>query len=488
MSASRRGRIRVELRGIELTRARKAILRDVHWCIRDGEHWLLQGANGAGKTQLLKLLAGDVWPDANTRALRRYFADDGTALPLSLARDQISYFGPERQDRYERYGWNHSVPRIVATGIERSDIPLRRLTPVDRLQVAKLLQKLSITHLARRRFLTLSYGERRLVLLCRALASRPRLLLLDEPFAGLDAQNTRRLRAYLAGSGSARMPWVITSHRADVLPPAITHVAGLDGGRLRRRAKTRRIAQTTHRARAVRTVRATAASAPTVLQLTKASVFLDARPVLRSIDWRVALGECWVLSGANGAGKSTLLRAIYGDHRIAIGGKLHRDWLQPGAAISEFRERVGYVSAELQAAYPRRAIALDVVLSGRHASFNLAAPATAAEKKRARSSLARVDLAGCADCELAQLSYGQQRRVLLARALINEPRLLLLDEPYAGLDRGARHAMMQTVDSLAQEKRTLLLALHHADEWPRKVTHELRLARGRIAYRGRARP
>src|SRR5258706_14818 len=159
----------VELSRIHLLRGGKRILRDLRWRIRPGQRWILRGDNGAGKTQLLKLIAGDVWPQPRDGTRRNYRWRHQLYTEPQGVKEEIAYVGAERQDRYEHYGWDLRVTEIVGTGIERSDVPLRALSAAERSHVARLLRRVGIESLARRRFLTLSQGERRLVLLARVL-------------------------------------------------------------------------------------------------------------------------------------------------------------------------------------------------------------------------------------------------------------------------------------------------------------------------------
>src|SRR5688572_20936338 len=118
----------VTLRRIDLDRGGRAVLRDVDWTIKPGQRWLLVGGNGAGKTQLLKLIAGAVWPNPTDCELRRYrWRAESYDQPAGIL-DEIAYVGAERQDRYEHYDWNFPVRDVIATGVTRTDIPVRMLT------------------------------------------------------------------------------------------------------------------------------------------------------------------------------------------------------------------------------------------------------------------------------------------------------------------------------------------------------------------------
>ncbi len=223
----------VELSHVGLERGGRRVLRDLTWRIRPGQRWVLLGENGAGKTQLLKLIAGDVWPQPRAGSLRRYrWRGESSAEPY-LVKEQIAYLGGERQDRYQHYERNHRVDIIVGTGIQRTDAPLRTLNATERQRIGRLLKQVGIADLARRRFLTLSQGERRLVLLARALAWRPALLLLDEPLNGLDATHRARILSVLGALSRSRLPWIYASHRPEEVPTSTTHCAKLRGGRLR---------------------------------------------------------------------------------------------------------------------------------------------------------------------------------------------------------------------------------------------------------------
>jgi len=485
--------IDVELRQVRLTLGDTLVLRHVDWHIRPGQRWVLTGPNGAGKTQLLKLLAGDVWPTPGRSVLRRYaLAGECFDDPYGV-KEEIAYLGPERQDRYEHYEWNHRVERIVATGLHRTDIPISPLSETDRRQVARVLARLRIATLAKRRFLTLSYGERRLVLLARALAWRPKLLLLDEPFTGLDATNRQRFAHGLTVLSRSALPWVLSTHRIEDVPAVATHLCRIERGRITaRRALTVRWHRAARaRLRAARPAdraRATGARAgarrEALVSLRRASAWREGVRVLHDLALDVCRGDCWLVHGANGSGKSTLVQMLYGDLGVASGGTISRQGIEPGVPLQSFQRHVGLIAPELQAIYPRHLPVLDLVASGIHASVGLNSDLLASEQTRARRALLRVGAGALAARTVRTLSYGQLRRVLFARALINEPNILLLDEPYAGLDARTHAALRSLVERAIADGTTIVMTTHHRDEWPVLATHEIELARGRARYCG----
>jgi molybdate transport system ATP-binding protein len=496
--------VEVKLKRIHLERAGRTVLREVDWTVRPGERWVLAGGNGAGKTQLLKLVSGAVWPTPTGRESRSYlWAGEEFVMPADV-KEEIAYVGAERQDKYERYGWNHTVTQIVGTGLYRTDIPLDPLTATDRRQIDALLKRLGIVQLAERGFLSLSYGERRLTLLARALASRPRMLLLDELLNGLDATNRSRARRWLESTGRSHLPWVLATHRAEDVPSCTTHALILDAGRVVYRgvigkaplarwlehAGLSRQKGGASFAAARRAKRSAPPNSPKsrvpkpLMRLENAAVWLDERVILEGLSFEIHPGECWVVHGPNGSGKTTLLRTLYGDFGVATGGRIHRAGIEPGVPLQEFKRRAGFVAAHLQADHPHHLTVSEIVQSGRHASIGLNDAPTPADRAAARRALAFFDLEGFGSRTREQLSYGQMRRVLFARAWVTHPRLLLLDEPLAGVDAPTRRVLLDRIGHLVANGAAVVMSTHHREEWPPYATHELELAHGRPRYAG----
>jgi molybdate transport system ATP-binding protein len=322
------------------------------------------------------------------------------------------------------------------------------------------------------------------------------LLLLDEPFTGLDATNRQRFAHGLTVLSRSALPWVLTTHRIEDVPAVATHLCRIERGRITaRRALTARWHRAAlSRLRAARPAfRARATEArmrpprEALVSLRRASAWREGVRVLHDLSLDICRADCWLVHGANGSGKSSLIQMLYGDLGVASSGTISRQGIEPGVPLQSFQRHVGLIAPELQAIYPRHLPVLDLVASGIHASVGLNSELLASEQARARRALLRVGAGALAARTVRTLSYGQLRRVLFARALINQPDILLLDEPYAGLDARTRAALRSLVERAIADGTTIVMTTHHLDEWPVRATHELELARGRARYCGQIR-
>lgn len=498
-----KSQLAISLRAVSVRRDGKWVLRDVSWRLRAGERWALLGDNGAGKTQLLKLLSGDVWPTPG-RAEKPHHADariiDGRSYrvgrqPVDLidAKQRVAYIGAELQDKYARYDWNLRVRDLVATGLHRTDLLLMPVTPPQAKRVAAILRMCGLSRYAAREFLTLSYGQKRLALLARALVQAPDWLLLDELYNGLDVDYRRRIDTVLAAAARRGQSWVATAHRAADVPRgtrlmlelaagrvhAVKRMSRSDLWRLAKRAGESSTESMPAKKQAARKggVRV---SASVLVQLTRVDLYVDYRPVLRDLDWQLRSGEHWAVYGANGAGKSSFLKLLYGDLSPAAGGGMERAGFPQGTPIAQWKRQVGYVSPELQSDYAVDVTVSELVASGRYASIGLVDAATAEDRRAAAHWLGFFGLLSVAERRPRELSYGQLRRALIARAMTADARILLLDEPLTGLDPAQRAIMKRLLERL-MKRLTLIIAVHHSEDLPRGMTHGLRL-HNRRAY------
>ncbi|HXA35123.1 MAG TPA: ATP-binding cassette domain-containing protein [Steroidobacteraceae bacterium] len=487
-----KGRLAMSLRAVSVRRGGKWALREISWRLRPGERWALLGENGAGKTQLLKLLSGDVWPTPDGRDKGR---SDGRSyragrqeVDLIEAKRRVAYVGAEQQDKYARYGWNLCVRDLVATGLQGTDLKLLPVTAAEARRVSATLRICGLYRHATREFLSLSYGQRRLALLARALVQGPDWLLLDELYNGLDSDYRRRIDTVLEAAVRRGQSWVATAHRAADVPPGTSRMLRLAAGSVR---AVRRIRASDLKRLAVRAgesprnpARAKKARVtegyPLLLEMSCVDLYVDYRLVLRDLDWRLRSGEHWAIYGANGTGKSSFLKLLYGDLSPAAGGRIERIGYPPGTPIAEWKRHIGYVSPELQSDYSVNVSVFDLVASGRYSSIGLVDEPTAEDRRAAAYWLRFFRLQSFAQRRPRELSYGQMRRALIARAMAADARILLLDEPLTGLDPAQRALIKRMLQDL-MPRLTLIVAVHHPEDLPGGITHGLRL-HNRRAY------
>jgi molybdate transport system ATP-binding protein len=487
------------------------ILDDVSFALRAGERWALIGANGSGKTMLLKMIRGDMWPTPTGRERRVYnFAEKRGAGVGS--KQHIAYIGSERQDKYVRYDWNLSVTQIATTGLFDEDIPLTTPNASQRAKVERVIRRFGLWSLRSRKFLTLSYGQRRLALVARAFASDAAVLLLDEVFNGLDAKAKVKLRKALEAPRQQHA-WIITSHRPEELPKSVTHIAMMERGTLRQAQGSRlvsgrgaRQAEALRQAQGARPLRGMSEStlerkrsttvpfalsnveassrAPRarasgwLIRIKNADIFRDYRSVIRGLDWTVNRGEHWAIQGANGSGKSTLLSLIYGDMHPALGGTMERRGVPRGTPIAYWKKRVGWVSPELQADHYLATSLEEIVISGRYSSVGLDNAPTQADRRAAERWLRFFGIEHLSQRGPRRVSYGQMRLALIARAMVNDPQLLLLDEPCTGLDGDVREQVLEILQRIATAGTQLVMAVHDRSDIVPAVRHLLKIGKG----------
>jgi len=464
------------------------ILSGITFALREGEGWAVLGPNGSGKTTLLRLLRGDAWPHPASRGRRLYHFPDGPSESPIGARERIAFVSAEAQDAYERREWNVRVEDVVRTGFAGGVWVTEPLSADEERRVDEAIDLLGIGHLRMESILEVSTGEARKALLARALAPRPRVLLLDEFCNGLDAGSRRALLEAVSRIARSGTPIVFATHRHDEIVPEVTHAAVLDSGRIVAQGRRADVLSRWDRAAAPVPAPATApapAPAPrTLVSIERADVLVEGRRVLREVTWQMRDGENWVVRGPNGAGKSTFLRLLAAEEHAAPGGRIERLDLGDRPSVWDVKARIGMVTPRLQADHRLDASGEEVVLSGFFASIGLGDEPTPAQRQAAARWMERLGAGHLARRRIDSLSYGELRRLLLARALVTEPELLLLDEPFNGLDPSSREEMMRVVQELCESGTRIVLVTHHDSEVVPAVNRELELRDGRIVRQG----
>lgn len=479
-------RIIVSLRNVDVVSGGHTLLEKINWELAAGEHWGVVGANGAGKTSFLKLVAGELSPPAELGA-RRYEFGFGEQRDAVAAQRYITLVGHELQDRYQRLNLDFTAYEIVLSGVFRTDVPRRDATPDELARATELVERLGLSELAPRPFLELSRGEQRRVLIARALGFAPQVLILDEPAAGLDQGMREQLDAMIEEVAHSTAI-VYSAHEASALPHPINHIVHLASGRITSQGP---FTPTSNEARAhtVPTSRPRGASYTTetiedsdtsaVIAIDHGEVWIGERRVLCDLNWRLAPGQHWLVRGQNGSGKSTFLRLLHGQFRSATGGSIHWPALGDPKNIWVLRRKVAWVSPELQAAYLYPSTVRACAASGFESSIGLMRRPNKEEAEWLETLLERFELARFAERSLRTLSYGQMRRVLIVRALVNKPQVLLLDEPWEGLDSPTLAMMHDYLLQIIAQGTQLVCASHVPRDFD-CFTHELEIRDGKI--------
>ena len=484
----------MQLDNVSVSLAGRRILHGVSWRWRRGESWAVLGANGSGKSTFLRLVAGELHPDPVDGGRRTYGLNGEPSTCAAGVRDHLAFVSPEQQERYLNLEWVRTGRDVLLTGFHQTDYLYRRLTAEQNAAAGKLAEELQLGPLLRRDVQTLSQGEFRRLLIARALLGKPRVLLLDEFTDGLDSAMRATLLAAVQRAAETGTSVLIATHRDDELLPLLHGRLMLEEGRIAAKGRRERKVGREENSQLstlnsqppardgvrsleverspVRSLRPFAAE-PFLFRLRNVSVYLDRKPILKNLDWEMRPGEHWAITGPNGSGKSTFLKLLLGELHPAIGGSIQRFGEPQRHTLWEIRARTGYVGPDLQTAYRDALSAREVVASGWFASIGLLDAVTRAQWRRVDEVLAQLSLSNLAREQFLHLSYGQRRRVLLARALVHRPKVLLLDEPLDGLDAESLSLMRQHLTGLGRDRMALVMITHRPEELP-EMNHPTR--------------
>jgi molybdate transport system ATP-binding protein len=223
-----------------------------------------------------------------------------------------------------------------------------------------------------------------------------------------------------------------------------------------------------------------------LLKVQNANVILDEKPILHGINWEMRPGQHWAVLGANGSGKSTFLKILTGDLWPARGGEVHRFGKTTFEGLWKLKEKISLLSHEFQAKYHEHVTAREAVASGFFHSVGMGLIERISEEQRERvdALLDRLEIAHLANRPFQGLSTGEGRKVLLARALVHQPKILLMDEPFDGLDEEARGFLTEYFEELVAQGTHFVFVSHHEADFPAFLTHEMHLENGRIVSQG----
>ncbi|WP_304028690.1 ATP-binding cassette domain-containing protein [Desulfovibrio piger] len=458
----------------------KMILHHIDWHLCRGEHHLLLGHNGAGKTTLMRLMHGLLWP-AEGRIV--WHTSEGEETSPIAGRAVSALVSPDQQENYQRQRWYITGRELLLTAFEDTPLLYTNTSEQRHAQVEDMARRLRALDLLDRMVPEVSQGQLRLLLLGRALVRQPDLLLLDECSDGLDADHSRRFYEVL-DSVREHCTVIMSSHRPEQVPDWCRKTRVIHQGRLLTPGSALPPQEGEYEdiSLAGAVTSAPEPSAP-LLDVRHTTVFIDGQEILHDVDWTLRKGEHWRIEGENGSGKSTFLRLLAGDEFVAVGGTLVRHLPHHGGEtvlLEEIRKGVRLVSDLSQALYGYSITALELVCTGLENTVGVYRDYSKAEQEQARRVMRELGVGHLADRSIRLLSTGQLRRLFLARALMGEPDILLLDEPCSALDEDSRRQYLDLLDQLAARGISLVFVSHFEGDAPSCINRRARMHLGRL--------
>ncbi len=469
--------VSVKLQGI-------TVLNGVSFDVQQNQHLAIVGASGSGKTTLAKALAGHAFAKGN----------------IGILFDKSSSLEPRVQLIEQRYTFKnlsnvkdfYYQQRFNSFDAEDAPTVMQELLQIadknDHEKIEQWLDELGMQHRKDAPIIQLSSGEHKRFQLIKALIHPSQILILDYPFIGLDVESRKKLHNIInetAASGTT----VILITDVHEIPDCITHVLHLEDGELEafEEKECFNFSSVTHHHNHPHfnihalPVQPSTNNFSIAVEMKNVSVKYGGKKILNNISWKVDRGDKWLLKGHNGAGKSTLLSLITGDNPQAYANEIYlfdkrRGY---GESIWDIKQKIGYVSPELHAFFEKNISCYDAIGSGFFDTVGLYKKLSQEQHQLIQQWLDFLRISHVHQKPLSSISSGGQRLTLLARALVKNPPLLVLDEPCQGLDDEQKEQFVQLIDDLCEQlDKTLIYVSHYEEEIPECVDKVLLLEAG----------
>lgn len=453
------------------------------------EHIAIVGPNGAGKSLFVGMLTGQ-YPLKEGN-----ITYDFSSSQSSRVSDNVKYiafrdsYGAADNNYYYQQRWNSQDAEVTP---EVCDM-LGKVT--ESTYQKELFELFGITSMLHKKIILLSSGELRKFQLVKALLASPKVLIMDNPFIGLDT-STRQLLLNLLQqvSHTGNVQLILVLSMLDDIPSFISHVIPVVQKKVYPKANRETYLESfriSDHANDYEKLQQKIIELPytnidyeseEVVRLNKVSIVYGERTILKELNWLVRRGEKWALGGENGAGKSTLLSLVCADNPqsyacdITLFGRKRGS----GESIWEIKKHIGYVSPEMHRAYLKNLPTIDIVASGLHDSIGLYKHPRADQFAICEWWMDIFGIASYKDTPFLQLSSGEQRLALLARAFVKDPELLILDEPLHGLDTYNRRRVKKIIEAFCLRRdKTMIMVTHYESELPNSIDHHIFLKKNK---------
>ena len=474
----------IELKNAVARKPEWRLAEPVNFHLAKGEHVAIVGRNGGGKSMLVDMITGKhpVYPGQ----LSYSFDEPYNNLKHITFRD--TYGGDNDRTYFLQQRWNQmeidEETPTVGSKLEEAFLLAGDDTPERRAFQKHLYQLFHFEDLLDKYIILLSSGELRKYKLVANLFTKPKVLIIENPFIGLDAETRDQVKQLLATlAGQQDMQIILVLSKIDEIPEFITRVIKMLDLRFVEDivVKTYYPIDRCPHAILLQKPNNIPPLPQQIIQFNNVTIRYGERTILKDLNWVVLKGEHWALSGQNGAGKSTLLSLVCADNPQAYANDIslfgHRRG--SGESIWDIKKHIGYVSPEMHRSYKQNISAIEIVASGLKDTVGLYARPTEAERAVCLEWMNLFGIKHLADRKFLEMSSGEQRLVLLARAFVKSPDLLILDEPLHGLDLCNRNLVKTIVDRYMFDnpERTLIYVTHYENELPKCIDNSLYLTK-----------
>lgn len=549
----------IQINDIMVRQGPDILLHKIDWCIQKKQNWAVIGPNGSGKSTVIKALWGGVdicrgsfhfnfqnHPatnhPANIKHLIGYVSFDlhRNLLNQNDFQNQMrEYAGKEEEFTTTKDIILSSLTTPPTSSVASAKTQQQaassmqpQLNPAQVEQLQTITKSLGIQHLLDQNMHHLSTGEMRKTLIARALIKNPEILILDEPFDGLDQNSRQHLFQTIEDLIEQNIQIILIAHRLEEISPKIQQVLMLKEGRVHFKGSknagfnnqniselydcpltinnnngiytwnftipksqdlsieqqqklhqlhhqlNHQTATTTISNKKPVTIVATLPKTP-FIAMKNISVAYGEKKVLSNFSWQFLPHQNWAIIGPNGAGKSTIIKLITGDNLQGYSNDIKLFGHQKGTSgqsIWEIKQKLSYVSGEIQVAYRKKITALEVIYSGFFDSIGLYQRLTETQQEIANTWIELLEIQDLLSLQFNNLSYGQQRMVILARAMVKSPKLLIVDEPCHGLDIKNRHRILNIIQRISETPTKILYVTHHSEELLPCITNTIILS------------
>ncbi|HTN19289.1 MAG TPA: ATP-binding cassette domain-containing protein [Pelobium sp.] len=460
----------------------KSVFSDLNWTINFGENWVLGGKSGSGKTALAKILTSK--QNASGEVKINFDTESNLSAQVLYVESWYQFKNVEGVANfyYQQRYTSQQAKETLTVNAELAHFGKEENLNFN--DAEKLVEALGFSRLRNSQLIELSSGEHKKLQLVKALWLKPQLLIIDQPYTGLDVASRKSLNILLDEIAKAGVTLILISNDEE-LPTCINRFAEIENGKLIQLdepKETTIVKEDFERTLPEFLRQSPVYSSNQIAKMADVNISYGDKQVLKNINWEVKAGEKWLLQGHNGSGKSTLLSLINGDHPQSYANELYLFGKKRGSgeSIWDIKQHIGLISPEFHWYFDANATVWDSVASGLYDSVGLFQQLPYTKAKHVDDLVAYFGLTEYKKDLLSSLPLGKQRLVLLARTVIKNPELLILDEPCQGLDKQQTAYFNQLVDEFSRHGMTIIYVGHFEAQLPSCLTKKIVLKNGEV--------